>query len=178
MQFLDITKFLGGATSFDSILKVYKTSETQGFFPYEWFDSPENLTYPALPPYNEFFSRLRNCNPLDKSYSDYQSFVNSGCKSGGALEKLQVSAIPSTGQKKYAYSQQVWKNQDMQSFKDFLRWYKNKDVVPTLEAVKKMIELYHSKRIHMLKLGCTLPNLAKNCLQMSSFTRSRKETKT
>jgi len=47
----------------------------------------------------------------------------------------------------------------MQSFKDFLRWYNNKDVVPTLEAMKKMIEFYHSKRIDMLKLGSTLPNL-------------------
>ena len=31
--------------------------------------------------------------------------------------------------------------------------------MPTLEAMKKMIEFYHSKRIDMLKLGSTLPNL-------------------
>ena len=48
----------------------------------------------------------------------------------------------------------------MQSVKDFPRRYNNKDVVPTLEAMKKMIEFYHRKRIHRLKLGCTLPNLA------------------
>ena len=29
----------------------------------------------------------------------------------------------------------------MNSFKDFLRWYNNKDVVPTLEAMQKMIFL-------------------------------------
>ena len=56
----------------------------------------------------------------------------------------------------------------MQSFKDFLRWYNKKDVVPTLEAMKKMIEFYHSKRIDMLKLGCTLPNLANICLHSST----------
>ena len=39
VQFLDILNFLGGATSLDSFLKAYKTSETKGFFPYEWFDS-------------------------------------------------------------------------------------------------------------------------------------------
>ena len=122
VYFLDIMKFLGGATSLDSFLKAFKTSETKGFFPYERFDSPEKFTYPELPPYNEFFSRLRNCNPLDKAYFDYQSFVNSGCSSEDALKKLRVSSIPPTGQENYACLQQVWKNHDMQSFKDFLRW--------------------------------------------------------
>ena len=56
----------------------------------------------------------------------------------------------------------------MQSFTDFLRWNNNKDVVPTPEAMKKMIEFYHSKRIDMLKLGCTLPNLANICLHSST----------
>ena len=52
-------------------------------------------------------------------------------------------------------------------FKDFLRWYSNKDVVPTLEAVQKMIVFYPDKDIDMLKLGCTLPNLANICLHKS-----------
>ena len=49
-------------------------------------------------------------------------------------------------------------------FKDFLRWYNNKDVVPTLEAMQKMLAYYHKEGIDMLKLGCTLPNLANICL--------------
>ena len=36
-------KFLGGATSLDSILKAYKASEKKEFFPYEWFDSADKL---------------------------------------------------------------------------------------------------------------------------------------
>ena len=145
VQFLDIMNFLVGATILDSFLKAYKTTETKRFFPYEWFDSPEKLTYPTLPPYDEFFSRLRNCNPLVKAYSDYQNLVNSGCISEEAPKRLRISSIPPTGQENYAYLQQVWKNDDMQSFKVFLRMYKNKDVVPTLEAMKKMVEFYHSK---------------------------------
>ena len=50
VQFLDIMNFLGGATSLDSFLKSYKTSETKEFFPYECLDSPEKPTYPTLPP--------------------------------------------------------------------------------------------------------------------------------
>ena len=53
-------------------------------------------------------------------------------------------------------------------FKDFLQWYNNKDVVPTLEAMQKMIQFYHNKGIDMLKLGCTLPNLANICLHRST----------
>ena len=35
IQFLDIMKILGGATSLDSFLKAYKASQTKEFFPYE-----------------------------------------------------------------------------------------------------------------------------------------------
>ena len=66
VQFLHIMNFLGGATSLYSFLKAYKTKELKGFFPSERFDL-EKLTYPALLPYNDFFRRLRNCNPLDKA---------------------------------------------------------------------------------------------------------------
>ena len=55
----------------------------------------------------------------------------------------------------------------MSSFKGFLRWYNNKAVVPTLEAMQKMIAFYN-KDIDMLKFGCTLPNLANICLHKST----------
>ena len=50
----------------------------------------------------------------------------------------------------------------------FLRWYNNEDAVPTLEAKQKMIAFYHDKDMDMLKLGCTLPNLANTCLHKST----------
>ena len=34
--------------------------------------------------------------------------------------------------------------------------------------MQKMIEFYHDKGIDMLKLGCTLPNLANICLHKST----------
>ena len=55
----------------------------------------------------------------------------------------------------------------MSSFKNFLR-YNNKNVVPTLEAMQRMIDLYHDKDIDMLKLGCNLPNLVNICLHKST----------
>ena len=56
----------------------------------------------------------------------------------------------------------------MSSFKDFLRWYNKKDVVPILEVRQKLIAFYRDKDIDMLKLGCTLPNLSNICLQKST----------
>ena len=56
----------------------------------------------------------------------------------------------------------------MSSFKNFLRCCNKKDVVPTLESMQKMIASYHDKDIDILKLGCTLPNLANICSHKSS----------
>ena len=81
VQLLDNMNFLGGATSRDSFLKAYKTAETKGFFPYEWFDCPQKINNSELSPYEAFFSKLRNVNPLEKDCSDYQIFLSSGLKS-------------------------------------------------------------------------------------------------
>ena len=67
---------------------------------------------------------------------------------------------PRTGIENYALLEELWKVEKMNFFRDFLRWYNNKDVVPTLQAMKKMMKFYHDQKIDTLKLGCTLPNLA------------------
>ena len=69
----------------------------------------------------------------------------------------------------------------MSPFKNFLRCYNNKDVEPTLEAMQKKIVFHHENVRDMLKLGCTLPNLANICLHKSTdakfypFTEGDKE---
>jgi hypothetical protein len=168
VQFLDILNFLGGATSLDSFLRAYKTSETKGFFPYEWFDSPDKLDQTELPSYESFFSKLKNFNPLEKGYNDYKALIDSGSSHEVALKKLRLKTTPPTGKENYDYLQEIWNSHKMTTFKDFLKWYNDKDVVPTLEAMQKMMQFYHNKGIDMLKLGCTLPNLANICLHKST----------
>ena len=56
----------------------------------------------------------------------------------------------------------------MSSFKYILRWYNDKDVVPILKAMQKLIAFYHDKDMDKLKLGCTLPNLANFCSHKST----------
>ena len=168
IQLLDIVIFLGGATSLDSFLKTYKTKETKGFFPYDWFDCPEKMNNKEFPPYDSFFSILRNNNRLEKDYNDFQNLVNSGLTTEQSVGKLRMDRKPPTGAEDFSYLQSLWENNNMQNFSDFLKWYDNKDVVPTPEAMQKMIEFYHNKGIDMLKLGRTLPNMANICLDKST----------
>ena len=124
-----------------------------------------------LPLYNTFFSKLRNMNPLEKDYSDYQKVLSSGLKTEEALSKMKLSKPPPSGEENYQYLLDKWSHENMCTFKDFLRWCNNKDVVPTLEAMRKMLAFYHKKGIDMLKLRCTLPNLANICLHKSTSAK-------
>ena len=142
--------FLGGPTSLDSFLKAYKTRR---FFPYDWFDCPQKMNNSELAPYDAFFSKLRNMNPLEKDSSDYQKLLKSGLKTEEALSIMKFSKPPPSGEENYQYLLDIWNHENMGTFKYFLRWYNNKDVVPTIEAMQIMLAFYHKKGTDMLKLG-------------------------
>ena len=171
VQLLDIMNFLVGATSLDSFLKAYKTAETKDFFLYEWFDCPQKKRNNELPPYDAFFSKLRNVNPLEKDYSDYQKLLSCELKTEEALSKMKLSKPPPSGEENFQYLLDIWNHENTCTIKDILRSYNNKDVVPTLKAMQKMVAFYHKKGIDMLKLGCTLPNLANICLHKSTSAK-------
>ena len=97
IRLLDIINFLCGATSLDSFLKAYKTSETKGFFPHEMFDQPDKIQNTELPPYDAFYSKLRNCNPLEAEYTDYVILLKIGLTTEQAVAKLKLSKPPPTG---------------------------------------------------------------------------------
>ena len=164
--------------SLDAFLKAYKTSETKGFFPYEWFGCPKKMNSSELPPYDAFFGKLRNVNTLERDYSDYQKLLSCGLKTEEALSKKKLTKSPPSGEKNYQYLLDLWNHQNMCTFRDFLRWYNNKDVVPTLEAMQRKLVFYHKKGIDMVKLLCTLSNLANICLHKSSSAKLHPFTET
>ena len=47
----------------------------------------------------------------------------------------------------------------MSTFKDFLVWYNNLDVVPFLVAVEKMSQFWQERTIDMFKDGVSVPGL-------------------
>ena len=69
--------------------------------------------------------------------NDYVHLLKSGLTTEEAAIKLKLSKPPPNGIENYHYLQQIWKQEQVSSFKDLLLWYNNKDVVPTLEAMKK-----------------------------------------
>ena len=169
VQLLDIMKFLGGANTLDSFLEAYKACEmnsntfhTSGLIPRNKLDEQQ------LPSNDDFYSKLKNRNPLDKEYDDFQKLLNTELTEEQALKKLGLKTKAPTGSENYNYLESIWEQEKMATICDFLQWYNNKDVVPTLVAMQKMVEFYHDKRLDKLKLGCTLPNLTNICLHKST----------
>ena len=77
---------------------------------------------------------------------------------------MRLKKIPQNAKENYLELPKNWKREGMQTFRDFVRWYNNKEVEPTLEAMNKMISFYHSRQVDMLKLGYTFTNLANRFL--------------
>ena len=87
------------------------------------------------------------------------------------LDKLEETSLPphaafysslknqNITNEEYQYCQQVWEDKEMSSFKDFLVWYNNLDVVPFLEAVEKMSQFWQERKIDMFKDGVSVPGL-------------------
>ena len=75
IRFLHIMNFLFGATSLDSFLKAYKTSETESYIPYKWVDNTEKLPNRELSPYDIFFGKLRSGNPLEAENTEYVNLL-------------------------------------------------------------------------------------------------------
>ena len=86
----DMSTGLGGVNLYTPFLKPIKQGRQNGFLLYESFDSAHKLKYQKLPPYEAFFSKLRNNNPLDNDFRDYQKLGSSELDEQQALMKLQV----------------------------------------------------------------------------------------
>ena len=59
----------------------------------------------------------------------------------------------------YPYCEQIWRDHVIKTFRDFLIWYNNRDVVPFLEAIEKQFHFYKLRHIDMFKDGISVPGL-------------------
>ena len=51
--------YLAPGTTYDKWVKAYEAKQTKSWLPYEWFDSADKLDYPGLPPFPEWYSKLK-----------------------------------------------------------------------------------------------------------------------
>ena len=130
-------KFAGRATFLGSFLKTHKASETKWVFPYEWFDSVDELENEDSPSYKAFFSKLGINNPLDKDFKGYQKFRSSG------RDEQQASKKTASGWENYKFLQEIWQKHGMTTLKDFCSGTTTKMFFQPLKQCKKMFQFYH-----------------------------------
>jgi len=61
----------------------------------------------------------------------------------------------------------LFKEKGMRSFSDWLRYYNNLDVAPSLEAVEKMRNFYTEKGIDILKGAVSIPGVSLHYLLLA-----------
>ena len=71
-------------------LQAYMTKETKSFLPFEYYDSPDKLMDQSLPSYYDFFCGIRSCSSFEKTQSDSQNLIDSGCNSEAAFKNSSL----------------------------------------------------------------------------------------
>ena len=60
----------------------------------------------------------------------------------------------------YALCQAVWRDNGMETLREYLIWYNNRDVTPFLDAIAKQAGFYKHQNIDMFKDGISVPGLS------------------
>ena len=60
----------------------------------------------------------------------------------------------------YARCQAVWRDNGMETLREYLIWYNNRDVTPFLDAISKQFAFYRDRDIDMFKDGISVPGLS------------------
>ena len=137
LTFLDISSYLAPGCSYKKYLATFgQSTEGKSFFPYEYVDSLEVLKETELPPYDAFYSSLRNSNTLEE---------------GRGREH---------GEENYRELQELWRSEGFGCIGDLLRFYNDRDVKPFGEALQRHIDVFREMGLDLLKDAHTLPGLS------------------
>ena len=150
-KFLDIVNYLAAGCSYSKFLKAYDVEESKSYFPYEWFDDVGKLDYPALPPYESFYSRLKNANVLDVEHSEWR-------------EDGSVGVPPADGRAKYQELLRIWHDKGMTKFEHFVEHYANLDTGPFVQAAEKLQKYYFDMEVDVFKVAISAPGVARRLL--------------
>lgn len=167
LKFLDMTSYLPPGTSYDNFLKSFKVQQGKGYFPYEYFDDISRLDDTTLPPKESFYSSLKDRNVLENdTFTKYHKLIVDEDKSvQEALNILRLKRPPKSSEDEmYSYLLQVWQEENMLSFRDFLMWYNNLDVVPFVEAIEAFKRYFLNDNIDVFKNCISIPGAARQML--------------
>ena len=120
LKFLDVLQFLAPGYNLKSFFKDFVVTEQKGFFPYGYFTHADQLDETTLPPYETFFSTIKNCNILEEEHTVLQKFANHGKSEKEALQILHLTSKPKPWPENYHWLQQLWTENQWSTFADFL----------------------------------------------------------
>jgi len=166
LKYLDVSNYLAAGTSYEIFLRSYKISMRKSYFPYEYMDDFSRLDETELPPYDAFFSTLKNVNTLDEEHQIYMRYLQShNSNIDEVLEKMEIKSPPLTGQENYRALQDMWT--DNMTMKDLLIYYNNLDTKPFTLALNKMLSVYRKKNIDLFKETVSVPGVARILIHRS-----------
>lgn len=139
-HFIDLMNFAPAGCSLDRFCKMWGVSTSKGIFPYEWFDNISKMEEKVFPPYESFFSTLKNSNIPREDYD----------------------------REKQMFDEDVAENNF--DFGDYMMYYCVKDVDIMIEAANNMREMFQEKEgIEALSL-LTAPSIAYTALKVRKET--------
>ena len=160
LKFLDVLQFFAPGYNLKSFFKAFGVSEQKGFFPYDYFTHADQLDETTLPPYETFYSTIKNCHVLEEEHVSFQKLVDRGKSEQEALQILRLTFKPKTGLENYQWLQQLWTENQWSTFADFLKWYNDLDVTPMIQAIENMNKFYKQKHIDFMHQAICLPGVA------------------
>ena len=197
LKFLDISHYIAPGYSYTQFLKRYRAQEKKSFFCYQYLSDPSVLDETKLPPYDAFYSDLKQCNVLEQEMICWREKHNV-CLKTQDLEnhtycKKYVDTLlpyldmclkqvcsscksstcvchekPLTGFQNYMdLKQKVWDYHGMQTVKDFLIYYNLKDIDPFTEAVTNLQKFYFDNNIDLFKDTISVPGAERQVLFQS-----------
>ncbi len=134
LRFVDVTNWLAPGTNLVKFLEQSNCVQRKGLFPYEYITSIDVLKETSLPPPECWHSVLKGSNILGTSEVEIQE--------------------------NYQYMQKVWRDENMSSLFDLLRWYNNLDTEPMLEACLKLSQQFQQEGIDAFKQTISSPGVS------------------
>jgi hypothetical protein len=139
LLFVDQLNYLpAGKCSYDLFIQNTLGKKMKHKFPYEFLTSLDKLKHTQLPPLEEWYSTLKGHNVLEIEHRSYRRYLADGISSQVALKNLGLTEVPKTGQETLDDLHTFFKEQNFQTFADFVAYYLKGDVEPFVQAAEKM----------------------------------------
>ena len=164
LKFMDILQFLSPGYNLKSFSK-HLVFQNENCFPYDYFTHADQLDETTLPPYETFCSIIKGCDVLEEDAA-FQQLLDQEKSEQEPLQSLRLPAKPKTGPENYQWLQHLWTENQWSTFADFLKWYNDLDVTPTIQATN---ELYKNIRIDFIHHAISIPVVAMMVCFNSSY---------